>query len=139
MLALKVSTQGLAERYVGFAQNAEQRAILASQNAAINAYGAQRANGEVDWSTFLRDPLAQAVRVESERAFHWQEGRYSLELRFSIVSGGSHVERFEFNLTRDNVEHLGANLSRWGDNLSAVISGGPWLTWNSVYPTLARS
>lgn len=138
VLALKASTQALAERFISLNDSAEQPAFLAIQNEAKNVYGEQRTKGGVDWSTFLLEPAAEAVRREFARAFHWQEGGYRLEIIFSMVGGGDHTERFEFNLAREDVEQVRANLDRWGEGLSAAIGGGGWLNWNWSYPTLVR-
>jgi hypothetical protein len=138
VLALKVTTQTMAERFIGFDVAADKAAILASQNAAKNAWAAQKANGAVDWSKFAQEPEAQAVRVELERAFHWQEGQYKLALVFSIVGGGDHVERLEFNLSKADVDRIKANLKNWDQNLQAVIGGGRWPEWDWCFATLVR-
>lgn len=140
VLAIKVSTQTLAERFIGLHVAADQPAIVAGQTGARTAYADRvRVSGDVDWNEYLRDAPAQAVRTELERAFHWQEGRYSLLLTFSVVGGTTHEERFEFNLGRADVELIRQNLARWHENLLVVINGGTWPTWNFCYPLLVRT
>jgi hypothetical protein len=138
VLALKVTTQAFVERFITFSVDSERGANLAAQSEAKNVYGGLRTRGAVEWESFLLEPAAQAVRVEFERAFHWQEGRHELTLVFSMVGAGKHVERFEFNLARTDVEHIRANLSRWGEQLSAAIAAAGWPTWNWSYPILTR-
>jgi len=138
VLALKVSTVALTERYLSFVDSSEEATILAGQNAARVAYEARTAAGNTDWDGFLVTREAQGVRTELERAFHWQDGRYRMELVLSMVGAGQHTERFEFNLSRADIEKLKANYSRWAENLSAVVRGTDWVVWNWVYPALAR-
>jgi len=138
VLAIKVATIALAERYIGFQDESEVGGILNGQATARIAYDTWTTAGGADFDVFLRTPEADSVRRDLERAFHWQAGRYALDLVFHVVGGRKHVERFQFNIAAGDVERMRSNLGRWDENLGALLRGGNWPNWEWAYPQLSR-
>lgn len=144
-VALKVSTLVLTEKQIGMQERAfdQEWRVLMSELTDLHNH-LKRTQPQDYQNLTLKSKQFADLMAFAKKRFVWQEGRYTvaLELRLAGVKDAT-VERFQFTLTKNDVERLYQNLDEIEryvhDLIQPPVGGSHADRWNWSYPPFGDS
>lgn len=143
-IALKVSTLVLSEKQIAMQERTFEEDTRIHMNAVMDLYNHLKKTEPNDYQerTLKSKEFADLIDFSKKR-FTWQDGNYTVELQLRIAGvKDATIQRFEFALSKNDVERLHQNLDeveKYAQDVILPPDPPRQYIWNWAYPRFTEA